>query len=515
VIRPLPRSRRSWLWLGACAAIFGPRAYLAVADQGMIWADEIFQTLEQGHRLAFGYGLVPWEFKAGARSWLLPGILGGLMKALSLLGIGSGAGLAITMKLAFAALSTIGLLALLRIAHAAAGLAGALLFAFVAVAFPASLLYGSRAMSEVACAPFLAWGTWLLWPWGLGNVGRARWRARRLAATPWWRGAMVLLVAGGSFAFAALLRYQTVLLLPVVLLIVATRRGLRAAIVVAVGAVVVVGLGGLLDFATWGRPFKAFIVYVRFNLLESGANQWGVAKRDFYWRTITTTTGPGFWILAVGLVLGLRRTWPVALLALVFVGAHSSIAHKELRFVYPVLPLFLLCSAVGLARIFDRLPLPRGQQIALTSAAGLVLLVLFTARARGLTFADIRQPMDGTANGGPTSPLVWRAFDERNRLFADAGTRADICGLAAPTMNAYWTGGYTYFHRRLPILWAGGRVDYDAANYVVLGPGHKMDDARYKSVAKRGAYQLYRRDGACAAPLPSSLAYGRLTLSGL
>jgi hypothetical protein len=111
--------------------------------------------------------------------------------------------------------------------------------------------------------------------------------------------------------------------------------------------------------------------------------------------------------------------------------------------------------------------------------------------------------------------LVWQAFDERTRLFAHAGTRADICGLAAPAMNAYWTGGYTYFHRRMPILWTGGRGDYDAANYVLLGPGRKMDDPRYKSIATRGLYQLYRRDGVCARAPRASLGYGRMTLSGI
>jgi hypothetical protein len=31
-----------------------------------------FSVTEQAHRLVFGYGLVPWEFQLGMRSWLLP-----------------------------------------------------------------------------------------------------------------------------------------------------------------------------------------------------------------------------------------------------------------------------------------------------------------------------------------------------------------------------------------------------------------------------------------------------------
>ncbi len=33
-------------------------------------SDEFGQYLEQAHRLVFGYGLVPWEYRADMRSWL-------------------------------------------------------------------------------------------------------------------------------------------------------------------------------------------------------------------------------------------------------------------------------------------------------------------------------------------------------------------------------------------------------------------------------------------------------------
>ena len=43
---------------------------------GIHHADENFQVLEQAHRLAFGYGIVPWEFRLGVRSpvWRLTSI---------------------------------------------------------------------------------------------------------------------------------------------------------------------------------------------------------------------------------------------------------------------------------------------------------------------------------------------------------------------------------------------------------------------------------------------------------
>jgi peptidoglycan/LPS O-acetylase OafA/YrhL len=52
------------------------------------WADEIFQATEQAHRLAYGTGLVLWEFQLGARSWLLPGSIAGLMSLARVVGDG-------------------------------------------------------------------------------------------------------------------------------------------------------------------------------------------------------------------------------------------------------------------------------------------------------------------------------------------------------------------------------------------------------------------------------------------
>ncbi|HEY4126052.1 MAG TPA: hypothetical protein VGM36_15625, partial [Rhizomicrobium sp.] len=48
--------------------------------------DEVFQSLEQGHRLAYGYGLVPWEFDYGARSWLLAYVAAGAMRVSDIFG---------------------------------------------------------------------------------------------------------------------------------------------------------------------------------------------------------------------------------------------------------------------------------------------------------------------------------------------------------------------------------------------------------------------------------------------
>ena len=513
--RPVSSNPRAWLWLGLCVAMVLPRLYVALHDQGMIWADEIFQTLEQGHRLAFGYGLVPWEFKVGARSWLLPGAIGGVLKVLALAGVSSGAGLAAGLKLLFAVLAAVTFYPLLRMAEAWGGVIALVLLGAAATFFPGTFIYGSRAMAEVASAPFLAWGLWLLWDWGMGRSGKAAAYSVSPVLAGRRSGVGRLILAGSLFGLATLLRYQSAILLPAILIIVWARRSLRAATLVAAGLGIVLVLGGLLDWVTWGKPFQSLWVYVRFNLLEGGANQWGIAKRGFYLRVLLSSSGPAMVLLFFGFVAGLRRTWPVALPALFFLGVHSMIPHKELRFLYPVLPMVLLCAAVGLAAFLAKLPFPRGQRGAATGLVALALLAGLGWQSARVTFADIGQLMDAYRFGGPTSNLVWQAYGERNRLFNQAGAHEDICGLAAPAMNPYWTGGYTYLHRPVPILWNGGRHDFDSANYALMGPGQRMMDARFHVLATEGEYILFRREGACARPAYGSAGFGRLTPMGV
>ncbi len=503
---PVHLRKPVWLWLGLCVAIFAPRAYLAVHDQGVIWADEIFQTIEQGHRLAFGYGLVPWEFQSGARSWFLPGALGGFMKVLAKLGLDQGLGLVVGIKLLFAVGAAIAFYPMLRLAQVMAGAAASLLLGIVAIAFPASLLYSSRALAEVACAPLIAWSLWILWPCGLASGARAP--DDKVGGARVWR----LLGAGVLFGLATVLRCQNGALLAALVLIVLARCRLRAAITLAAGGFAALILGGLLDWVTWGKPFQSTIEYLRFNVIEKGSELWGVSSRGFYLQTMLATNGLALLVLVLGFLAGLARTWPVALLSLLFLAIHSVFPHKEFRFLYPALPLFLACAAVGLAILIERLPGLRVRPVASAAVVGLVLLAAFGLRARRVTFEDIGQGFQVPGEISPPTTSVWGCLDEQNRLLAEVGRRADLCGLVMPNVNAYWTGGYSYLHRRVPILWWPG---LDSANYALLIPGQKLSDGRYKMVAQASGYALSRRDGPCRPVRGPLGSYGRLVPAGV
>ena len=84
------------------------RLFVALAFPNVLAADEVFQFLEQAHRLVFGAGVVPWEFQIGLRSWLIPLLLAGPMALARLADPAPVAGLAlIRILLCIASLSVV------------------------------------------------------------------------------------------------------------------------------------------------------------------------------------------------------------------------------------------------------------------------------------------------------------------------------------------------------------------------------------------------------------------------
>lgn len=71
------QATRPWKALLAVALVSGAavRLWLALTDHGIYWPDEVYQSVEPAHRMAFGYSMVAWEFVVGARNVLLPGLI--------------------------------------------------------------------------------------------------------------------------------------------------------------------------------------------------------------------------------------------------------------------------------------------------------------------------------------------------------------------------------------------------------------------------------------------------------
>ncbi|MFL5356543.1 hypothetical protein [Archangium sp.] len=451
------------------------RVWLALTDDGIYWPDEVYQSLEPAHRLVFGYGMRAWEFIEGARNWALPALVAALFKLSAWVGLDGPRGYLGVTRSVFGLLGAASAWGSWRLAraHGASALAagaGASLFALAAV----PLYFAPRAMSENASAPAVVLGL-------------------ALALAPGASRRAVL--AGASLlGLSVLLRLQNGVFCVGLVGVLAARRDWRAAreaLLVLAGWALVFGL---LDKLTWGRWFHSARVYLDFNLVQGKAAAWGTAPFAYYGQVLLRSMG-AVTLVALGLsLLAARRATGLFALAAAFFVLHALQPHKELRFLVPVLPLFAALAGVGLDSVLRALP-PSPVRLALPLA--LVAMAGFSGLRVGLlTFGDVGQYEDVKPRAS-----AWDDFGPVNRLLIAAGRLPDVCGLKVEAAHLAWTGGYSYFHRDVPLYAHNGPGrESGLFSHVLTVPGAVGGG---EVVASEGPFVLVRLPYARCAPDPA------------
>ena len=137
-----------------------PRLWLAWFEHGSNHPDEIFQVLEPAHRFVYGYGIQAWEFRDGARSWFLPGIVALMWKGLAMLGLSDPLTIVPLLRMPFVAFAVYSVYLASRLAIRMAGEGAGDLAALLAAFAPLALVLDFRCTTEAASAPLV-----LLAPW--------------------------------------------------------------------------------------------------------------------------------------------------------------------------------------------------------------------------------------------------------------------------------------------------------------------------------------------------------------
>lgn len=413
--------RAQWLLLAALAAGAALRGWLALTDAGIAWPDEIYQSLEPAHRLVWGRGWIALEFREGLRTWVLPGLVAGMLEVFRGLGLSRPALYVPAAKLVFAAVGVATAWATARLARrmGAGPLESAAAGALWALAAPA-IYFAPRGLSE----PLSAFPVTLGLAWALPAEASRRER-----------------VLGASLlGFAVLLRLHDALICVALVGTWLARRRWRQSAEVAGVLVGWALLLGLLDRLTWGGWFHSAAAYWQYNWVQGRGALFGVSPPSYYLRTLWTSMPAVAALMVPAVLLGALRAPALAATVALFLGVHSAIPHKELRFILPVLPAAMALAGVGLAvaatRVDRRLP------------AGLALLaaVISGARFHALTFGDL-----GAYEGRRDAVSAYQDFAAVNRLLLVASELPGLCGLKVEATHIAWAGGYTYFHRDAPM----------------------------------------------------------------
>jgi len=390
-------------------------ALAAVLQLGRIHPDEVYQWLEPAFYRARGYGVLSWEWSAGIRNWAIPIAFAALLKLSDALGITDPRLYRAVLEVPQYLLHVAMLAALFRYCERRIGSAGAAwATALVGLSAPVTVFAG-RTTGESFSAAFLVLS--------LATLDGPQSRPRTLLAGALLGAAFVARYAS-AVTVAAALGYLLV-----------CRRWQQLGLAALGAAMIGAGLGAL-DWLTWGRAFHSVVGYVEFNLLSgSAAQQFGAAPALYFLPVVARSLPLWAWVGLLFAIVkqGPRVTWhslvptlPV-FCAICTLIALSAVAHKEERFIYPVLVLLGMAAAPG-AIAAGKTALP-GLRAWIPAAA-------LATNALGFAF--------------PGELRAQRA--DQFRAIVRATRSADASGLLIVNEGLWGAGGFFYIGKRIPWL---------------------------------------------------------------
>jgi alpha-1,6-mannosyltransferase len=187
--------------------------------------------------------------------------------------------------------------------------------------------------------------------------------ATNLALAEWLRGGRPRRALALLAAAAATLRCDVLLLAALVgLHLLATRRVTLAggAAAGAAGAAAALAATLPLDCWLWRRRLWPEGEVFWFNAVQGRSSEWGVSPPGWYFASALPRALHAAYLLApLGAALAPAARAPLAAGA-AFAALYSALPHKELRFLFPALPLWNLAAGAGLAALDARCAARRG-----------------------------------------------------------------------------------------------------------------------------------------------------------
>ena len=468
----------------------GSRLVPIVFVPSLNWGDEIFQAIEPAHRLVYGYGLVPWEFQLGMRSWLLPGVVTGLMEVSRLVGDGPEFYLPV-IATGFALLASAPVICCFLWARRWSGIGGGFAAAaFVALA-PELVYFGARTLTETAAAHLLVIGCFLLEP-GYPVASR-----RRLFA------AAILL------GLACVLRIHLAPAAALVMLWTSWSRWRERLPALVAGGLATILLGAVLDWLTLGYPLASLWRNFLFNVIDGVSSDFGTEKWNFYLLGELGLWGTAGLLIMAAVLLGARRLPILLAAAVAIVAVHSGFAHKEYRFIYPAVLLIMVLAGLGIGQLTEWGAEWLGRRGVKQHLAG--------AASAGLLLCYFGFLMVGVWTSPTMAQLRSRVHDNLLAMSLVAKLPA-ICGVGlygGEGRDWVMYGGYSHLHRPVPMYWPADQAElaaaapaFDTLIYSTAPP----PPLGYHTAACFGAICVARRPGACVAqsmagmPFPEPVA---------
>jgi hypothetical protein len=258
-------------------------------------------------------------------------------------------------------------------------------------------------------------------------------------------------------------------------------------------------LVGILDTVTLGYPFASIARNVLYNLYYGVSDSFGIRPWYFYGEVMVALWGGAIAGLLLFAALGARRLPMLLAVAAVILAVHTLVGHKEYRFIYPALLLLTVLAGIGLA------------QAAALLEARLRLRGWASAVAVSAYWSVLCAEVAMSTSFG----VLWTLVHDNLRAAALIEQSAGTCGIGLYGLSWTEAGGYTHFHRAVPMYWSDAEAElramapgFNELVYTLAPPA----DLGFVTRQCFGGTCVAERSGQCAAvpppamPLPAPLA---------
>jgi len=435
--------------------------------------DEIVETQEPAHRLAYGYGVVAWEWREGAHSWVFPAFLAAVMRSTDWIASGS-AGYQWGMAIVLSLLSLTTVWFGFAWAKRASGVEAAIVAAGACAIWYELVYFAPKTLNEVVATNALLPGLYL------GVYGDRLGERKRMV------------LAGILCGLAMSLRIQLAPAVGFAALYFCYPNWRKRMLPLAAGLLLPVVAFGMVDAVTWSHPFQSFLVYFQVHAREfkvpsipnpdvvEGAHK--VPTWFWYLRMSVAHLGP----VAFLVLMGIRRSSFLGWVALIHFVFHSLFGFSSVRYLYPIVPLEITLAALGLMEVAPAFNTRRKSPLPPRMIVG-----------GGLAFFAL------------CSCLLVSEFDWSRRCggllaFDQLSRESTLCGVGVYRIPWWSIGEYAHLHQNVPIILLEEvhELEEQAASFnAVLVPGTMVDPRHvFELVGCWNGICVYRRPGPCAPP---------------
>lgn len=468
--KTITNSGNSDWWMGVhIIAIVGLciRLVLVFVSDLFHHPDEVFQNLEQAHRVVFGYGHIPWEYRFGIRSWIVPGFISVWLIICKVLHHNSADIYIPLVKSVTCVLST----SLIYFAYIigrtiASENAGRLSCIFVC--FWYELVYFAHKTTPETLAMISLTGALAC---AVANVNQRK-----------------PILFGLLSALCIVLRFQFMPAIFILVLFVCFTWMKNEFIKAGLIFLLIIAVAGYIDYLTWGSFFASYYNNYLYNKVYKISEIFGTKPFWYFLTKLTWTSAGVFSVIGLLSLTKLHKVWLPLACILSVILSHSIIPHKEYRFVLAVIPVFLILTSVIVSDYISNYIHSSKQTIFyfLTSLSLFFISVMGLLRELPLEKYVYHRPLY-------TEQEIVKAYKYLSH-------EPDLVAVLNTYTTWAFSPGYYYLHRNVPIYFeehinAKSIKSYELTSYVshIVCPTTSKVTPGFKPIIKIGDLEIRRQ----------------------